>query len=101
MDDLTIIYPSHFRIFECRNGRWFIKNLEVLVVNSTVNHEDISVIYGVTEQQIIIELFRINGGRSGYYLANLRNKKYYYCVDRNGVKEQLLELGIGRVDPIK
>lgn len=101
MDDTTIIYPSYFRIFECRTGRWFIKNLEVFVTNSATNHEDISALYGITEKQVVIELFRINGGMSGYYLANLRDKKYYYCTDRNGVKQKLLELGIGRVDPIR
>ncbi|BBD65741.1 hypothetical protein NIES4072_05810 [Nostoc commune NIES-4072] len=100
MDD-TIIYPSYFRIFECRNGRWFIKNLEVFVTFSTTNHEDIKTLYGITEGQIVIELFRINGGKSGYYLANIQDKTYYYCVDRNGVKSKLLELGIGRIDPLE
>jgi hypothetical protein len=101
MDDITIIYPSYFRIFECKSGHWFIKNLESFVTNSTTNHEDIRTLYGITEQQVVIELFRINGGKSGYYLADLRDKKYYYCIDRDGVKQKLLELGIGRVDPIK
>lgn len=100
MDD-TIIYPDYFRIFECRNGRWFIKNTEAFVINSTINHEDINALYGITEGQIVIELFRINGGKAGYYLANIRDKKYYYCVDHNGLKSKLLELGIGRIDPLE
>ncbi|MBN3949398.1 MAG: hypothetical protein HWQ38_24210 [Nostoc sp. NMS7] len=97
--DTTIIYPSYFRIFECRNGRWFIKNLESFVTTTTTNHEDIKALYDITEGQIVVELFRINAGKSGYYLANIRDKKYYYCVDRDGTKNKLLELGIGRVDP--
>jgi len=97
----TIIYPSHFRIFESRAGRWFIKNLDVFTTTTKINHDDINTIYGITEKQVVIELFRINGGKSGYYLANVRDKKYYYCVDRNGVKNKLLELGIGRVDPME
>jgi len=41
-------------------------------------------------------LFRINGGKAGYYLANLRGKKFYYCgIEPGGVKNKLLELGIG------
>lgn len=99
--DTTIIYPSYFRIFECRNGRWFIKNLEAFVTTTTTNHEDIKALYGITEGQIVVELFRINAGKSGYYLANIQDKKYYYCVDRDGVKKKLLELGIGREDPMK
>lgn len=101
MEDFTIVYPSYFRIFECKVGRWFIKNTESFVNNSTINHEDIKALYNITEKQVVIELFRINGGKAGYYLANLRNKKYYYCVDRSGVREKLIELGIGRKDPIQ
>ncbi|MBN3993818.1 MAG: hypothetical protein HWQ36_25885 [Nostoc sp. NMS2] len=57
--------------------------------------------YGITRQQIAIELFRINGGKAGYYLANLRRKKFYYCgTEPAGVKGKILDLGIGREDPI-
>jgi hypothetical protein len=101
MMDSTIIYPSYFRIFECRNGRWFIKDTEPFLATSATNHNDINALYGITEKQIVIELFRINGGKAGYYLANIRDKKYYYCVDRDGTKKQLLELGIGRTDPLE
>jgi hypothetical protein len=47
-------------------------------------------------------LFRINGGRQGYYIANIKDNKYYYCgVEWEGVKAKLQELGIGRPDPIE
>jgi hypothetical protein len=46
-------------------------------------------------------LFRINGGKAGYYLANLRRKKFYYCgTEPAGIKGKILDLGIGREDPI-
>lgn len=55
--------------------------------------------YGLTEEQVIIELLGINGGKPGYYLANLRDKKYYYCgLLWSDVKTTLQELGIGRTD---
>nr|WP_306296913.1 hypothetical protein [Nostoc sp. TCL26-01] len=45
-------------------------------------------------------MFRINGGNAGYYLANLRDKKYYYCGDNwEDVKTKLEELGIGKDEP--
>jgi hypothetical protein len=100
----TIIYPSYLRIFECRAGRWFIKNAEIFYQASkrVINHEDIATLYGITEQQVVIELFRICGGASGYYLANLRDKKYHYCGhSREDTKKKLLELGIGRLDPLE
>ncbi|MCC5649915.1 hypothetical protein LC609_08695 [Nostoc sp. XA013] len=52
--DITIIYPSYFRIFECRSGRWFIKNFETFVTTSTTNHKDINTVYGITEGQVVI-----------------------------------------------
>ena len=46
-------------------------------------------------------LFRINGGKQGYYIANILDKKYYYCgTEWEDVKIKLKELGIGRDDPI-
>jgi hypothetical protein len=38
--------------------------------------------YGITEQKLVIELFRQYGGKLGYYLANLKDKKDYYCTNR-------------------
>ena len=53
-----------------------------------------------TKIKILVELFRINGGKPGYYLANVRDKKYYYCgQDWAGVKTKLRELGIGTNEP--
>lgn len=52
-------------------------------------------------KKVAIELFRINGGKQGYYIANILDKKYYYCgTEWQDVKNKLLELGIGRHDPI-
>lgn len=103
MSDDFVIYPDYFRIFECRAGRWFIKNVEIFyrATTTVVNYEDIAALYGITELQVVIELFRINGGKSGYYLANFRDKKYYYCgLERDDTRRKLLELGIGRIDPV-
>jgi hypothetical protein len=43
------------------------------------------------------EFFKINGGKEGYYLANILDKKYYYCGQSpQDVKNRLIELGIGK-----
>lgn len=58
--------------------------------------------FGLTPEQVFIELFRINGGRSGFYLANLRDRQYYYCgLSWEGLKTTLQGLGIGRAEPTK
>lgn len=55
--------------------------------------------YGLTGHQVAVELFRINGGKSGFYLANLRERKYYYCrLQWEDIKFTLRSLGIGRLD---
>ncbi len=78
-----------------------------VVYNSTganipLEPSDVSTKYGLSKHKVMIELFRIRGGKISYYLADLRDKKYYYCGEAEGsVKDKLLELGIGRVDPMK
>jgi hypothetical protein len=100
MNNDTIVYPSYFRIFECRTGRWFIKNTDAFIGKTSIKDNDIASIFGITERQVVINLFRINGGKSGFYLVNLRDKTYYYCGSREGIKIQMRSLGIGREDPI-
>lgn len=98
----SIIYPSHYRIFECRAGRWFIKNAEPFCNFSHPKCQSATSLEGITEQAVVIELFRINGGKTGYYLANLKDKKYYYCGNAlEDVRTTLLSLGIGRADPLE
>ena len=67
---------------------------------ATSDLEDTQLLYGISKEQIITELFRVNGGKLGYYLADLRHKRYYYCgQDWEDVRATLLQLGIGRSDP--
>ncbi|WP_414623852.1 hypothetical protein [Calothrix sp. CCY 0018] len=57
--------------------------------------------FGTSMKKVAVELFRINGGKQGYYIANILDKKYYYCgVEWEDVKLKLRELGIGRPDPM-
>lgn len=95
-----IIYPSHYRILECKLGRWFIREPKLFHGNESTIHQNIQTVYGLSERQVVINLFRLNGGKSGFYLANLRDRKFYYCGEAwEDIKTQLLNLGIGRADP--
>ena len=103
MPNSSIIYPDYFRIVEQRMGRWFFikgtmfyKRLPL----ATSDLEDTQLLYSISKEQIIAELFRINGGKPGYYLADLRHKKYHYCgIEWENVRVTLRGLGIGRDDP--
>jgi hypothetical protein len=98
----TIIHPDYIYIVERKTGRWWIKKGKPFyqALPAALDLKNFELLYGISKQQLAIELFRINGGSSGYYLAELRHKKYYYCgLNFEDIKVTLLKLGIGRVDP--
>ena len=98
----SVYLPDYYRVFERVVGGWLMKPCRFFFkYRQTADDDDLKLLYGISPQQVAIELFRLNGGMSGYYLADLRtNKKYYYCGDKpQDVKRKLLELGIGRADP--
>ena len=102
MSKTSIVHPIYFQIVEKKNTAWYFKLGTVFYNRDSkpVPEADIERLFGITLNKIVIELFRLNGGKQGFYLVNLRDKKYYYCDDWNGVKQKLLHLGIGRVDPM-
>jgi hypothetical protein len=105
MSDSKVTHPDYIRILErkpdgwvIKKGRLFYKRLPI----ASVDMNDLKLMYGISEQQILVELFRINGGKVGFYLADLRHKQYYYCgLTIDEVKTKLRELGIGRNDPFE
>ncbi len=105
MNTTTSVYlPDYYRVFERVVGGWLMKPCRFFFrYRQTADDDDLKLLYDISPQQVAIELFRLNGGVSGYYLADLRtNKKYYYCGQSpEDVKLKLLELGIGRVDPVE
>lgn len=100
----SIVAPIHYQIYERRGASWFAKDPSEVFYNPKNTPTKLKYVerqFGLTGQQVVIELFRINGGKPGYYLVNLRDRKYYYCgLDWEDVKDKLLSLGIGRPDPV-
>jgi hypothetical protein len=105
MDTDTSVYiPDCYRVIERVSGGWHFKQGELFykTLPISIDFNDFQLLYGITKQQVAIELFRLNGGKAGYYLADLRRKYYYYCgTEPEGVKTKLRSLGIGREDPIE
>jgi hypothetical protein len=99
---MDICIPGYLRVFHHDQGRW-----QHLMGESFYNPpgeppdlEFATRKYDISREKLVIELFRVNGGKPGFYLANFRDKKYHYCgQNREGITSKLLELGIGRVDP--
>jgi hypothetical protein len=95
-----VFAPDYYRVFERLVGGWQLKASKFFVKKLPVDFDDFKLLYGISKQQVAVELFRINGGKAGYYLVNLRSKKYYYCgSDPTSVKTKLKLLGIGCDDP--
>lgn len=100
----TIIHPDYIYIVERKIGGWSIKKGKPFYqpLPAAIDLQNFELLYEISKQQLAIKLFRINGGKAGYYLADLRHKKYYYCgLSFEDVRVTLLRLGIGRVDPIQ
>lgn len=100
-----IVSPVYFRIYERVGVKWFAIEPSGVFYNPTdaiANLNSIVEQFGLKESKILIELFRVNGGKPGYYLVNLRDKKYYYCgLKSEDIKHKLVDLGIGRADPVE
>lgn len=102
---MKLILPYYYKVYERDGTRWFARDADKVFYNSTnvpldiINTEQQ---FGLTPEQVTIELFRINGVISDFYLANSRERKYYYCgLSWQGLKTTLQGLGIGKADPSK
>lgn len=103
----SIVSPIYYLIvrLEIRSdgSLWHFKEGGEIFYNPTgkkVRLKNLPEQYGLTDRAVTIELFRINGGKAGYYLANLRDRQYYYCgPDWQDVRAKLISLGIGCKDP--
>jgi hypothetical protein len=100
----TIVRPIYYRIIERRGNGWAFKEGQPFInwFNMPwLTQKDLFVAFNTSMKKVAIELFRINGGKQGYYIANILDKKYYYCgTEWEDVKIKLKELGIGRDDPM-
>ncbi|MBD2771110.1 hypothetical protein [Iningainema tapete] len=102
-----IVYPAYYRIIlreiTPQGGQWeFIKPKVFFNPLNLPIPSDIEWASGTTKKKVVTELFRLSMGKPGYYLANLMERKYYYCgSDWEDVRKTLLSLGIGRVDPME
>lgn len=100
--ETPLVYPVEFQVIRRAGNEWKFKVCEVFYnpTGTQLDMKNIEKAYGLTKSKIAIACFRINGGKPGYYLANMKDKQYYYCgEEKESVKEKLRSLGIGRADP--
>jgi len=99
-----IFHPVHYRIIKHHGNFWSFtlsSPFATLSESPIPSFEEVLATFNITVKQIVTELFKINGGNAGYYLADIKEQKYYYCgTEWDDVKAKFLELGIGRTDPM-
>ena len=113
MSENKLVYPAYYRIVKreirYKGGCWcfsrskiFYNPLNLPIEGGDFSQADVEALFGTTKAEVVTELFRINGGKLGYYLANLLDKQYYYCGGTiDDVRHTLQGLGIGRPEPME
>lgn len=102
--DTNIYHPDYYCLVERVPAGWLFNKGELFYTSLpfAVDMNDFELLYDISKLQVAIELRKINSDKAGYYLADLRNKKYYYCgTEVEEVKAKLRSLGIGRDDPVE
>ena len=97
-----IVYPAHYKIVERKKDGWLFLGSAVFYreASGEIDLNDIQRLWGISYRQLAIALIVLEGGKEGFYLANLKDKRYYYCGDHiEDVQAKLHERGIGRPDP--
>lgn len=106
MSATSLVHPLHYLIVQRRGTTWYFKSGGSVFYNPrnvpvSLELEDILHRFSLTMGAIAIELFRLRGGKAGYYLVNLRAKHYYFCgAEWDDVKRTLQAVGIGRSNPM-
>lgn len=97
-----LVHPLHYLLVERHENTWkfmggsFVfynpRNVPVSLAVADRLHR-----FRLTPETVMIELFRIHGGRAGYYLVNLRDRNSYYCGQAwESIITTPQSLGIGR-----
>lgn len=100
LQQTPIFHPLHFMIVRREGTKWIFSGGGRVILNPRnvpvlLSVEDRLHRFKLTPSQAMIELFRINGGKPGYYLINMRNKQYYYCgTELSDVRLKLIDLGV-------
>ncbi|MBW4617858.1 MAG: hypothetical protein KME17_00545 [Cyanosarcina radialis HA8281-LM2] len=104
MSATTIVHPLHYMTIRKEGKNWYFSPGDRIFYNPrnipvALTVEERLQRFRLTPASVMVELFRINGGRDGHYLTNLRDRQYYYCgTEWEDVKKTLYSLGIGIPD---
>jgi hypothetical protein len=84
--------PKHnYYIYRHIENQWFFVKI---FCEETDDTENKIWSHGLTHKKIVWSLFRLTGGATGYYLADIKSQKFYYCGPTcEFIKVKLRDLG--------
>lgn len=95
-----IICPENYIVLRREPGKWIHiagKNF-YNPYGKDISLDGILARYGLKRAELFRELFKVNAGKLGYYIADVKKRNNYYCgVDKIDIKVKFLSLGIGRI----
>lgn len=101
-----VVTPAHIQIVHRIEKGWgFTQPKRVVHAPAGVVHDSDFYTcrerqYGLTKGRIELELTLLNGGKVGWYIADMKDKLYYYCgLEFEDVKAKLVELGLRPPEP--
>ena len=105
-----VVFPIYYQVYR----RAFVLSDDFLLVKGKVvfnpKHDSKSLTesrvnsrerwFGITKEEIKLSLFRINGGMEGWYLVDLKERKYWYFESERALDDQLLQWKVGLLVPV-
>jgi hypothetical protein len=100
----TLCYPIYFRVIQRDRNTWYFsrwKSFYNPLALPMPASSELESLYGLSKREVVDALKRLGNWQTGYYLANLQDRKYYFCGETlEDVQLKLRSLGIGADDPI-
>lgn len=98
--DTSVVMPIYYQVARRQGSSWVFIHGDTFYNHYNLPRfsiEDTFAGFGTSLSLVAREFFRINGGKEGYYLANILDKQYYCCGENSyDVRAKLNELGINR-----
>lgn len=92
---MNICIPGYLRVFCNENGQWQHIRGESFY-NPAGEPPDLEFAirkYHISREKIAIELFRAAGGKTGYYIGDLKHQQFYYCGESaHSIQDKLRSL---------
>ena len=100
---MSVYFPSYFRIYEKDGESWYLHKGKKFFSSSNVSLDrgKTENRYGLKIVDIIRQFFWVGRGQTGFYLADLKHQKFYFCGNSiDDVRQTFWNLGITRPDSI-